>query len=68
MNIKIAIPADQLEYLEAKAEVLEKTIPELIVNLLTYGRLTPPCDSKSFRASPFFETGVKRLAEKEAAK
>ncbi len=61
MTIQVAIPADQFEYLSAKAIVLQKSLPDLVKNLLAYGRLTP-CDSTlDSRASSFLPKGVKRL-------
>ena len=61
MTIQVAIPADQYEYLVGKSIVLKKSLPDLVKNLLAYGRLTP-CDSAlSSRASSFLPKGVKRL-------
>ena len=68
MVIQVSIPADQYEYLAAKAVVLQKNLPDLIKNLLTYGRLTP-CDSASaFSAVSFLPKCVKRLNPQPAAK
>jgi hypothetical protein len=67
MTIQVAIPADQFEYLSAKAVVLQKSLPDLVKNLLTYGRLTPSDSTPDSRASSFLPKGVKRLA-KTAAK
>lgn len=59
-TVQIAIPADQYDYLAAKAIVLEKSLPDLIRNLLAYGRLTPR-SVKSSRVRSFLSKGVKRL-------
>lgn len=67
MTIQVAIPADQFEYLSAKAVVLQKSLPDLVKNLLAYGRLTPSDSTPNSRASSFLPKGVKRLA-KTAAK
>jgi len=59
--LQIAIPADQYEYLEAKSIALGKSLPELIGNLLTYGRLTPPSINGPRDDVFFLPAGVKRL-------
>ena len=63
MTIQVAIPADQFEYLSAKAVVLQKSLPDLVKNLLAYGRLTPSDSTQSSSASSFLPKGVKRLAK-----
>lgn len=68
MTIQVAIPADQYEYLVGKSIVLKKSLPDLVKNLLTYGRLTPSDSTPSSRASSFLPKGVKRLAAQTAKK
>lgn len=61
MTIQVAIPADQYDYLVGKSIVLEKNLPDLVKNLLTYGRLTPDRSAHICRAVSFLPKGVKRL-------
>ena len=61
MTIQIAIPADQYDYLVGKSIVLKKSLPDLVKNLLAYGRLTPNDSALSSRVSSFSPKGVKRL-------
>lgn len=61
MNISVAIPLDQFEYLSAKAARLKLSVPALIKNLLAYGRLTPETsDASKTGRSLFLGRGVKR--------
>lgn len=72
MNINVSIPLDQFEFLSAKSVILNLSVPVLIKNLLTYGRLTPCSDTdfcaSSSRPSIFLERGVKRLATRPAVR
>ena len=68
MNINVAIPLDQFEYLSAKASSLKLTVPGLIKNLLAYGRLTPISSDSCFSDSSFLPKGVKRLPLPRRAK
>ncbi len=66
MTIQVAIPVDQYDYLVSKSLVLGKSLPDLIKNLLAYGRLTPCRSKRVCHAVSFLPKGVKRPSAKEA--
>ena len=62
MTLSLALPCDQYDYLVAKSLTLKISVPQLVKNLLTYGRLTPrSCKPLSPRSNSFLPEGVKRL-------